>query len=251
MQQIKYTFYILLLFSAFCSAATRQDMVLILEKTAKVNKTLTSEKPQWDAERKTLELELELLKSAISEKKKSTEEIQAIISDYKKKKEALTETLKKLQDKIASIDKSTDKQVTSLLSFSKALPSALQKLIKNEINSLKSFNSSPDSDLFDKLSAIRNFTQATLEIQKKTHRLQEVITINNQEKEVTAIYIGTSLGYFVNKAFTTAGKIVPKEKSWQAVEDKALIQPLKVALEQMNRDGAPTLVQLPVRGVEK
>ena len=84
-----------------------------------------------------------------------------------------------------------------------------------------------------------------MELQKKVHLTKEIIEINDEKQQVTALYVGTFIGYYITQDKKLSGQLI-YDGSWKAKEDNTLSGSIDKAISQFNREGKPELVDLPV-----
>ena len=77
------------------------------------------------------------------------------------------------------------------------------------------------------------------------HLTKEIVEINGEKQQVTALYIGTFIGYFITQDKKSSGQLI-YDGAWKAKENNALSGSIEKAISQFNRDGKPELVDLPV-----
>ena len=225
-------------------AADRESVLKIVEKVNEVKRALSSESAQWLEEKKSLELELQLVKDALLNGENSQKDISKRVADLRKRKEELAESSKKVKDELKAINVKMDAILKALISFSASVPQPLKVHISKELESVQQSLSSEDP-LF-KLNSINSITQAILTLQKNTHRVRQIIELDSKEVQVEVLYIGTSNGYFLAKSQQKAGSLVNKGGQWEIKIDDQLYDKIDKAFKAMDREGRPELVKLPV-----
>ena len=232
-------------------SSQREELIKTLDKINSVKKTLQNEEQKWQQEKKTLELQLSLLKDEASRGKISSQELAQSIKEVQSKTAGLQSKLTSKQEIIAKVDKSTLQQISSLQQSHKLFPASLQSLLKSESKALLDIKLNAEADVFDRLAAIRNYLQAAIALQKKIHKVKELITIDGKQQEVDAIYIGTHSGYYLNKTSGNCGLLIFENGKWTPQSRPQLKEKLTAALQNIDREGTPTLVELPIAGGKK
>jgi hypothetical protein len=242
---MKLFFLFFFLISAL-SAATRQELVDIVDKINKVKSSVSLESAQWLAEKKSLTLELQLLKDALKSGKQSKVAVVQKIAELRKKKNDLKVNSAAVKQDLSALNKSLDEHLTLLIDFAESVPSSLKSHIMKETSSGK--ESLESGDGLNKLSSINNLLRGILSLQKGTHRVKEIVKIADLETEVEVLYIGTASGYFLSPSQKSAGRMVYQNGKWTPLIDNSLISKLKMAFAQLDREGIPELVELPLGG---
>ena len=239
---------LLLLLPSLLFASERSELIKILADINSSKQILTSETQKWESEKQTLNLQLSLLKKALTEDNQSAEALADDLLKLKKSKAELETAISQQSDILKKANEAADKHLKKLQSISKQIPNGLQPLISKEQNLLRDASLNPNAELLDKLSVAGNFTTALLQLQKKNHRVKEIILADGKEFEATVIYIGTYRAFYINNDHSLAGKITFSNGSWEAMSDNSLKGSVLQAIDQMDRKGAPALVSLPLGG---
>ena len=189
---------------------------------------------------------MQLLKDALKSGKQSKVAVAQKIAELRKKKQELQATLAAVKQDLSTLDKSLGEHLALLIEFAESVPSSLKSHIMKETSSGK--ESLENGDGLNKLNSINNLLRGILSLQKGTHRVKEIVKIADQETEVEVLYIGTASGYFLSPNQKSSGRMVYKNGKWIPLIDNTLIDKLKMAFAQLDRQGIPELVELPLGG---
>ena len=243
--------FLILLFLVSASLFAETDRSKLLENLEKINelhRKISKEKAEWREEKKTLELQLQLIKDSFKEQTENKYEQEKALGELKKKKDSL---VKKSDSIVKSLNQLkivvTASSSSMLKKIKPVMPESLSILVKEETDELDKLLSEKDVNVMDLLSASREYFSAVLEMQKNVHLTKEVVSLNGEKQQVTALYIGTYIGYFLSKDKSSAGLLV-FDGQWQVQERNDLVQSIQKAISQYNREGKPVLVSLPVPG---
>ena len=147
---------------------------------------------------------------------------------------------------MSALNKSLDELLNTLSNFAESVPASLKSHIRKQVDEARL--SLEEGDGLNKLNSINALMLGIMSLQKSNHRVKELININERQTEVEVLYIGTSTGYFLAPDAKTAGRLLLKKGQWQALFDNSLAAKIKLAFSQLDRQGLPQLVKLPVGG---
>ena len=246
----KYPFFSLcfLIITSTSLAVERKDLIQIVEKISSSQRLLSTEVSQWNKEKETLLIELSLIKSSIKDQAENQGKLKEEVEKLKKTKAQLLETLSKQEKLKKTISDFIRKNSQTLVKICTKVPSSLQYLISDELKRLESQLKSSTTSNTEKLGTINSLTSAVLKLQKEVHKTKEVISINGQELEVDAIYLGTFTGYFKSSSKQEIGVLTLKNDKWNAnsrPEQKDVILSL---FKQFEKKAAPQVIKLPIGG---
>lgn len=230
----------------FCSSVTRVELTGLVEQINKVKKSLSVESSQWLLEKKRLELELHLLKDALNSGKQSSIALQAKLVVLRQKIDLLKKQSASVKKELMIFDKSLGEQLKVLLAFAESVPIPLKSHISKQI--VDAQQSLVEGNEPKKLYSLNNLLSVILTLQKSTHRVKEIIAINKQQTEVEVLYVGTAIGYFLAPDKVSAGRILFKDGKWQVAVENKLADRIGQAFKQLDRQGNPQLVDLPIGG---
>ena len=246
----KYPFYTLcfLIIISTSQAVERKNLIHIVEKISTAQRLLSSEISQWNKEKETLLIELSLIKSSIKDQAKSQGKLKDEVDAYKKTKAQLLETLSKQEKLKKTISDFIGKNSQLLVKTCTKVPSSLQYLISDELKRLKSQLKSSTTSNTEKLGTINSLTSAIIKLQKEVHKTKEVISINGQELEVDAIYLGTFTGYFKSPSNQEVGSLAIKNEKWNVTSKPDKKAEILSLFNQFEKKAAPKVVKLPIGG---
>ncbi|MCH2205050.1 MAG: DUF3450 domain-containing protein [Lentisphaerales bacterium] len=238
----------LLLFGGVAFAEERERLIEALDKLNELHRTISKEKAEWQEEKKTLELHLQLVKDSLQTKSAGKVELEKILEELQKKKSEFAAKTAEVEKALKALEVISKKSAEKVLAeVHPKIPESLQALVQKEADELKAYSSDKDANVMDVLSASREYFSAVLELQKKVHLLKEVVSVAGQKQQITALFVGTYTGYYLTQDCQSAGQLV-FDGQWKAKEDNSLLASIKTAISQYNREGKPVLVNLPVRG---
>ena len=244
-------FLLILLLPYFLLGADRQDLMKQLDKINEVNRQAMKEKAEWLIEKETLELELKLLRDKLLRKELDERDLAKQLTVLKFKKKSLDDQLAKLNISIAQIQETSHQHLKHLgLKVNNHLPESLKKLISKETAEILKYKTNP-GNIMDMLAASRIYFNSVFDLQKKAHLVKEVVSINNQKQQVTVLYIGTSIGFYISQDGKSAGQLFFERNKWVSKERNDLAERVSRAIQQYNREGKPELIDLPIPGVGK
>ncbi|MCM8530078.1 MAG: DUF3450 domain-containing protein [Lentisphaeraceae bacterium] len=244
-------FLLILLLPYFLLGADRQDLMKQLDKINEVNRQAMKEKAEWLIEKETLELELKLLRDKLLRKELDERDLAKQLTVLKFKKKSLDDQLAKLNISIAQILETSHQHLKHLgLKVNNHLPESLKKLISKETAEILKYKTNP-GNIMDMLAASRIYFNSVFDLQKKAHLVKEVVSINNQKQQVTVLYIGTSIGFYISQDGKSAGQLFFERNKWVSKERNDLAERVSRAIQQYNREGKPELIDLPIPGVGK
>ncbi|MCM8535286.1 MAG: DUF3450 domain-containing protein [Lentisphaeraceae bacterium] len=244
-------FLLILLLPYFLLGADRQDLMKQLDKINVVNRQAAKEKAEWLVEKETLELELKLLKDKLLQKELDERDLAKQLTVLKFKKKSLDDQLAKLEASIEQIQETSHQHLKHLsLRVNSRLPKSLKKLVSKEVAGILKYRDNR-GNIMDMLAASRVYFNSVFDLQKKAHLVKEVISLNDKKQQVTVLYIGTSIGFYISQDGTSTGQLFFEENKWVTKERNDLTEKIKSAIQQYNREGKPELIDLPITGVGK
>ena len=102
-----------LLFGSLFADTDRSKLLESLEKINELHRVISKEKAEWREEKKTLELQLQLIKESLKDQSANKYELQKILEEVKKKKQtlvaksdAMTKSLNQLETIVSKSSKS-------------------------------------------------------------------------------------------------------------------------------------------------
>lgn len=242
----------LLLFGGVAFAEERERLIEALDKVNELHRTISKEKVEWQEEKKTLELHLQLIKDSLQSKSAGKVELEKALKVLNEKKSDFAKKTAEVENVLKSLEIISKKSAQEMLEkVHTKIPESLKVLVQKEAEEMTGVIDEKEVNVMDVLSASREYFSAVLELQKKVHLLKEVVSVGGQKQQVTALFVGTYTGYYLTQDGQSAGQLILAAGKWIAKENNSLLKDIQTAISQYNREGKPVLVNLPVTGAAK
>lgn len=216
-----------------------------------VEKDISAERSDWEAEKEVLLQTLELLKGEKESLEKAIADARESATASDRRREELTteeDQLKALASTVSGILAGYEKQIKAL---APKLPEPLLNTIAQPLNRIPSDPADTTQPLTTRL---QNVAAILNEIDKFNTTLlvisaPQTITENGQEREaqVKTLYFGLGAAYFVDGTGTFAGYGVPTDEGWEWRVEPGIAEAVNQLLAVYDGSAVATFVPVPAQ----
>lgn len=193
-----------------------QDTRDVLDRWVETNQIISQENADWRVEQSILEDTKGLLSSELERLNKTLEDLEATATAADEERSKLADEKEKLTAASAVVESNIGGLETQMKAIVKTLPQPLVEKIKPLMRRL------PDDPNNTKLS-LGERVQNIVGILSQADKFNTTITLSNESREiaegkvvqVTTLYWGLAMAYFVDNSGSYAGLGTPSAEGWE------------------------------------
>ena len=165
----KFLTFFFLLSGSLLAETNKPELLKSLEKINNLHRAISKEQAEWREEKKTLELQLQLIKESLKDQSANKYEIQKKLAEVKKKKRTLVAKSDSMAKSLKQLEETVFESAKSMLAkINPALPESLKVLVKEEADELSKLLSEKDKNVMDLLSASERVFQQRFGVTKES-----------------------------------------------------------------------------------
>lgn len=244
-------FLLLILNTSLWADSSKNSTRSLLKQRLELYKALNKAKAQWQDEELAYQERLSIKKSQLSFLKKSIKEKELQQQESSQFLSTKEQDLKLSQEKLEALHQALDQVQASLLKSVEQLPKALQDLLPIVEDVKKASLKRQALQLNSRLQILKSLAKEISQLQKTTHVVEQILELNGKKQETQVLYLGTALAYYLSRDGQLAGQIIYRDKEWQIFPKNEIAPNIQKALNVLQQEGKPELIQLPIPAFEK
>lgn len=217
-----------------------------IEQWAKTNRIISEEKAEWEADKESIQMTLELYRDQIKNLEAKIETLQASTTSDDEKKRSLNVAIAKQKQINAITTERVAGIETAVLALAEKFPSKLQSDLSQTLDTIPR---DPESANQQAGVRLRNAIYILQEADKFDSNIQETseTLVDGSEKfQVTVLYWGLSLGFYVDDARTRGGVIKLTPDGWQKQENNKMAPTIGRLIDVYRQTTDPEFVTIPI-----
>ncbi|MGE3425029.1 MAG: DUF3450 family protein [Dehalococcoidia bacterium] len=221
----------------------------VLREWSENRRILSKERQKWALDKQTLEQTIDVNQREVEGVRERIREAQASVTDADKKKAELNAEKDALANTAASLIETIAGLEARTLALMPRLPSPIREKLKSLSNRIPKEAANTTLTLNDRylnvigiLNEVNKFNRE-ISVESEVRQLEDGSSV-----QVTALYVGISLGYYVTAKGDAAGIGMPTAAGWewQAVDAKAA-PAIAQSIAILKNEAVAAYVPLPVR----
>jgi hypothetical protein len=206
-----------------------------------------AEETSWNEQRAHLETSRALLERERDDLRSAAaglrEEIEALAADGREDDERISGA----EEVLAAADRAARECAARLLEVHAGFPGALRLPLDGAADRVREALENPRTEAIERLRVVAAFASDLDRAQSSVHAVKELVDLGEGgRREVDALYLGATVGYWVDPDGGAAGLLLPGEDGWTPHRRDELAAEVKRALAIHRKEQPADLVTLPL-----
>jgi hypothetical protein len=219
----------------------------VLEQWVATEKLISEERNQWQVERAIIDAEIETLESeiAILEERIARAEETTSAADVRRRE--LTEQADAIRAQVQVIETIIPQLEGKLKALLPRLPESLQASIRPFVSRLPAAGEATRLSSGQRVQLLVGSLQQVDNFSRQVNVVRELQTTpDGRTAEVSTLYFGLGIGYFVDGTQSYAGFLTPGANGWEATNDVSLARRIANAVAVYDTSRLAEFIPLPV-----
>ena len=228
----------------FALAEVKEARQLISE-WVETERIISDEKAHWQGEREILTDLIATLEAGNAALDESLAKSDAEMANMSRQRADLSERQLRAGDAVNALRSKVEQLETQAQSLLPILPTPLQDRIGRFSEAVKEPERASKFSLRERLENAVAVLQAANLFHQGVNLEKQKLIVDGKTREFQVLYLGLSVGYFVNEASTTAGYGLPMGKKWEWTQKNDLADEIRQAVAvEVRKDGQRPLRDL-------
>lgn len=228
-------------------ASAPRETRAILEEWVRVEKSISEEKNQWAVEQSIINAEIETLEAEIALLEERIEAAQETTSAADLRRRELNEKTDLLRDQVSVIEAFVPEIEAMVKALYPKFPEPLQQSTRTFLQRLPDPGASTRLSLGQRVQLIIGTLQAVDNFSRQVNLVQGTQELpDGRISEVSTLYFGLAIAYFVNANETYAGYGIPGPDGWEWTQNNDLARRINHAIGVYNTSRLAEFISLPV-----